>query len=417
MELSDDVRDGIGLLGRNLDAQLSAMTAAMQQEMIDRIPELRGEVQLVDLLRVSVEANLAALLEVFSYQRGIEQLTPPEGAREYARRLAQRGVSVTALVRAYRVGQQMLVDWALDEWEAAGIAITRELIAELHRVSFGYIDSISEQVITEYATERERWQSQRDRDRAEMFARVVSEEGIDPVLAERVLGQRLSGRHVGIVAWAPADLHGRTGDLDALVGRLADEMGSGTPLVWPQDATTLWAWLPVGRGVEELPLEQIRAIVADADGLRMTLGSPGDGPEGLRHTHLEARAAHRVAAIGNDQLVTGFAEPGVRAAALLAGDLPSTRTLVSDTLGDLAAETAAAARLRTTLLVLLEEGGSYVTTSERLHLHKNTVKYRVRKALELRGRPLEDDRLDLELALIACARLGPAVHREPRPQQ
>ena len=409
MEPSDDVRAGIGLLGRNLETQLTAMTAAMQHEMIERIPELRGEVQLVDLLRISVGANLAALLEVFSYRRGIEQLTPPEGAREYARRLAQRGVSVTALVRAYRVGQQMLVDWALEEWEAAGIAITRELIGELHRVSFGYIDSISEQVIAEYATERERWQTRRDRDRAEILARLIADEAVDLALAERVLGQRLGGRHVGVVAWAPADLHGRAGDLDALVGRLADEIGSGTPLVWPQDATTLWAWLPVDRALAETPLDVVRPAVAAADGLRLTLGAPGDGLEGLRRSHLEARAAHRVATIGDDSLVTAFAEPGVRAAALLAGDLPSTRALVADALGDLAADTTAAARLRSTLLALLEEGGSYVTTAERLHLHKNTVKYRVRKALELRGRPLEDDRLDLELALIACARLGPAV--------
>ena len=36
-------------------------------------------------------------------------------AEEYARRLAQRGISSTALIRAYRLGQSMMVEWAFDE--------------------------------------------------------------------------------------------------------------------------------------------------------------------------------------------------------------------------------------------------------------------------------------------------------------
>ncbi len=410
MELAEEVRTGIGLLGRDLDAQLSGMTAALQGEMIERIPELRGEPQLVDLLRISVGANLAEMVGVFSYARDIADVVPPEGAREYARRLAQRGVSVTALVRAYRVGQYMVVDWALGQWQQAGVQVSAALIGELHRLSFGYIDSISEQVITEYAAEREHWQTQRDRARAEMLTRLIADEAVDLAMAERILGHRLGGRHLGVAAWAPDDLHGRAGDLDALVGSLADEIGAGAPLTWPQDANTVWAWLPMGRS-EEVPLDRIRALVGDDDGLRIALGTVGEGTEGLRRSHLEARAAHRVAVAGGDPgvVVLGFAEPGVRAAALLLNDLPAARELVVSALGDLAADTSAAARSRETLLVLLEEGGSYVSTAERLHLHKNTVKYRIRKAVELRGRPLDADRLDLELALVACARLGAAV--------
>ncbi|MFG1784068.1 helix-turn-helix domain-containing protein [Rhodococcus oryzae] len=75
----------------------------------------------------------------------------------------------------------------------------------------------------------------------------------------------------------------------------------------------------------------------------------------------------------------------------------------------LAADTEHAARLRDTLLTFLDAQGSYTATAERVHLHKNTVKYRVDKALEERGRPLDDERLDLELALIGCRWLGRAV--------
>ncbi|WP_246087002.1 helix-turn-helix domain-containing protein [Nocardioides humi] len=65
--------------------------------------------------------------------------------------------------------------------------------------------------------------------------------------------------------------------------------------------------------------------------------------------------------------------------------------------------------MRETLLAFVEERESYVATAVRVHLHKNTVKYRVDRAVEARGKPLGDERLDLELALIACKWLAPEV--------
>lgn len=55
--------------------------------------------------------------------------------------------------------------------------------------------------------------------------------------------------------------------------------------------------------------------------------------------------------------------------------------------------------------MFLQASGSYTEAAARLHLHKNTVHYRVRKAEELRGRPLTDGRLDVEIALLACDHL------------
>ena len=51
---------------------------------------------------------------------------------------------------------------------------------------------------------------------------------------------------------------------------------------------------------------------------------------------------------------------------------------------------------------------SFTAAAPVLHLHTNTVKYRVRKAVERRGRPLEEDRLDVEIALLLCRRF-PAI--------
>ncbi len=67
------------------------------------------------------------------------------------------------------------------------------------------------------------------------------------------------------------------------------------------------------------------------------------------------------------------------------------------------------ARLRETLRVFLGCGSSYKVAAEELNLHFNSVKYRVGRAIARRGRDIGSDRLDVELALLACHWYGPAV--------
>jgi DNA-binding PucR family transcriptional regulator len=114
--------------------------------------------------------------------------------------------------------------------------------------------------------------------------------------------------------------------------------------------------------------------------------------------------------------VTGFSE--VAPVALMSGSIELLRDWVTETLGALADDDEHNARLRDTLGVFLQENGSYKATAERLMLHKNTVQYRIRKAEESRGRPVGENRLHVELALLASRWLGPAVLRQaaaPRP--
>jgi DNA-binding PucR family transcriptional regulator len=82
-------------------------------------------------------------------------------------------------------------------------------------------------------------------------------------------------------------------------------------------------------------------------------------------------------------------------------------------LGELAVDDDAHARMRETLWAYLSSGSSLATAAAELHLHKNTIQYRVRKAEEVRGRPLADGRLDVEVALLACRLLGSTVLRRP----
>jgi DNA-binding PucR family transcriptional regulator len=59
--------------------------------------------------------------------------------------------------------------------------------------------------------------------------------------------------------------------------------------------------------------------------------------------------------------------------------------------------------------VFLRAGSSFKAAAGELHLHFNSVKYRVARAIERRGRPITDDRLDVEVALLLCHWYGTAV--------
>lgn len=96
---------------------------------------------------------------------------------------------------------------------------------------------------------------------------------------------------------------------------------------------------------------------------------------------------------------------------LLGSDLDAASAWIGDILGPLASQSESDERLRETLLVYLHTGSSYTAAAEQLQLHFNSVKYRVQRAMERRGRPIIDDRSDVEVALLLCHWFGAAVTR------
>lgn len=82
---------------------------------------------------------------------------------------------------------------------------------------------------------------------------------------------------------------------------------------------------------------------------------------------------------------------------------------IHDVLGPLASSTESDQRLRDTLRVFLRVGSSFKSAAGELQIHANTVKYRVNRAVERRGQPIDNDRLDVEFALLMCDWFGDAV--------
>lgn len=226
-----------------------------------------------------------------------------------------------------------------------------------------------------------------------------------------VLGHPLEATHLAMVVWFDADQGGdEPAALHQCVRRLAAGIGCSEPLFVTVDRLTGWAWVTVSEPATAL--DSIRAAAETLpDGPRIAVGTALTGMEGFRSSHHQAIQARTVALASGAGLrrFVAAGEPGLTLAALLSNDLQTAAQWVAATLGPLAGRTDSDERLRETLRVFLATGSSSKAAAQQLHLHTNTVKYRVGRALQRRGRPLDADRLDVEVALLLCHWFGAAV--------
>ena len=405
-----------GMLERAVELS-STLRSALEEE----IPELRGDAGIVDLLGASVEGNVDTLLHALRHDIPVQRVEAPTAALEYARRLAQRGVPVNALVRAYRLGQRRMTELvfhevgALDITAAARFAVIEAITATM----FEYIDWISQQVVVVYEDERERWLENQNTMRAVRVREVLAGKTVDIDAATNTIRYPLRWHHLAIVMWYPdvgAEGH-ELARLQRFLRDLGQAAGAGAaPLFVAADRTCAWGWLPYRTAAPDA-LSKVRRFAANGtDAPSLAIGSMAAGVAGFRRSHREAESARAVAMVrGVPELsVIAAGDPGLSAAALLGGDIDATREWVAEVLGDLAADNENDARLRDTLRVFLRCGSSYKQAAEELGMHFNTVKYRVGRAIARRGRPIAEDRLDVELALLVCQWYGTAA-LEPDP--
>ncbi|WP_235677975.1 PucR family transcriptional regulator [Mycolicibacterium sarraceniae] len=392
------------------------MTSLVRDEIADKVAELRGDAASAELLSASVESNVDTILHALQHRIAVDRITAPAAAVEYARRLAQHRVPVNALVRGYRLGQRRLTELIFVELESLNIDPLARVatIQKITRVTFEYIDSVTQQVVAVYEDERERWVENQHSIRTLKVRELLAEDTVVDAEATSVdIRYPLRWHHVALIVGYPetddhpdqlSRLHRFVRDLGARI-----EVG-GNPLFAPVDAATAWVWLPY-RSLPTAPVERIRAALNGFDDPpHMSLGSAGSGIEGFRRSHRRAWLTWELgrAHASRTPITMAVDDPGVAIAALLAANGAMLRDWVGEVLGPLAANTDNDARLRDTLRVFLC-AGSYKLAAEELNMHFNSVKYRVDRALHRRGKPIRNDRLDVEVALLVCRWYGPAV--------
>ncbi|MEB4211806.1 PucR family transcriptional regulator [Mycobacterium sp. 94-17] len=417
--LDDDVAVDryVAEIATRLHDRLADVTSDVHGALEGQIPDLRRDARIMELLGASVEGNVDTMLHALRYNIAVERVEAPTAALEYARRLAQHGVPVNALVRAYRLGQRRMNELIFAELRATDIPEPGRVavIEAISAAIFDYIDWMSQQVVAVYEDERERWlESQNSLRGVRVREILAATKTIDVDAASTAIRYPLRWHHLGLVMW----VRDHSADVDELprLQRFVRELGEVTgvdaaPLFVAADRSCGWGWLPYrtagGDAVEALR----RFAQTRPDSPSVAIGTTSGGVDGFRRSHREAAQARGVAIVseGSAPSVTAANDPGLSVVARLGGDVAGIREWVADVLGELAGDTENDGRLRETLRVYLGCGASYKVAAEELNMHFNSVKYRVGRAVARRGREIGGDRLDVELALLACRWYGAAV--------
>jgi hypothetical protein len=413
------VRHAAAITSR-LGDQLDDITSSVQKLLVADISELRGDEQLLQLLRDTVSGNIDTFFSAVRNGIPVERIEPPTAALEYARRLAQREVSANALTRAYRLGHRAALKFVLDEIRASKLepALSLDVYEFMETGSFGYIDEVSQRVVAVYQDERERWLENRNTVRAAQVRELLSGTEIDIDSMTAAIRYPLNRIHLAVVVWCRESASGdELALMERFVNRFAESLGAqDSSLFISVDRVTAWAWIPVPPAASANAVTHLRGFAA-TDGQCVAAGNPSPGVDGFRRSHQQARAAHTVATASGatDRQFTAAGDTGMALAALLGNNVDAASAWIHEVLGPLGSATDGDKRLRDTLRAFLGTGSSYKAAAEVLHLHSNTVKYRVQRAVERRGRPIADDRLDLEVALLLCYWFGAAVNRRERP--
>nr|WP_155906395.1 MULTISPECIES: helix-turn-helix domain-containing protein [unclassified Mycolicibacterium] len=402
-------------IGARLDARFADITRSISA-LVSHIAELRGEEQLQEILAASVAANVDAFFAAARHGISIDLLHAPAAAIEHARRLAQRDISANALVRSYRLGHQGVLKEVLDEIRAAELdpALALDVFEVMSTISFNYIDRISQEVVEVYQQARESWLENRNRVRITEIRELLAGGDVDIDAATVAIRYPLQRTHLAVVLWCD-DSEDRLAEMERLVQQFAASIGAAeAPLFTSVDRATAWAWVAVPAAVVGDAVTWLGTLVPD-DGPYVAVGTPQSGVAGFRLSYRQAEDARTVAVASGPQRrrFTAFSHRGIALAALLGSNVDALSAWATEVLGPLACSTDSDQRLRETLQAFLKAGGSNKAAAEELHLHTNSVKYRVQRAIERRGRPIEDDRLDVEVALLLCSQFGDRLLDSP----
>ncbi|MEU0413405.1 SpoIIE family protein phosphatase [Streptomyces griseorubiginosus] len=143
-----------GDLGPMADEVIADVVRCLRRE----VPELWSNPDLVRMTSENIAEHVVGVL--VGLEHGIEpsEIDPPAAELERARRLARHGAPVTALLRAFRLGQGVVLDRLLAEMPR--LTKDAELVGAASRLLIGmangYVDDASEQGVMAFQEERDR---------------------------------------------------------------------------------------------------------------------------------------------------------------------------------------------------------------------------------------------------------------------
>jgi DNA-binding PucR family transcriptional regulator len=399
---------------RRADQKTSSVSASsgLRATLAERLRERRREIEQATLTRAYAISDPAEV-EDPAYVAGLREavatgldygLAALESSRSggamaapvpvqllfQARYAARLGVSLDTVLRRYFAGYTVLGDFILQEAKEAGALSAHELQRAL-RGEATLLDRLVASISEEYRREAEGRHRSAEENRAAHVRMLLGGELVDP----NELGYELTFWHVGAIAvgsGAQAALRELAGALDRRL--LAVQIGDGT----------IWAWL--GGGSRLASHEVLRLAESFwPETATLALGEPGDGIEGWRLTHRQAKAAISVA-LRRPNSVARYAEVALLASAL--ADEVLARSLEDSYLGPLRLERDDGAAFRETLRAYFSAERNVTAAAASLGVSRPTVQSRLRTIEERIGRSLGSCAAELETVL-ELQELGGAV--------
>src|SRR3954449_13215065 len=111
---SADMPPAVRELAAELLTRCTQMTTALNDHLFAMMPELRerDDGTLSEETWASCESNVLQILRLLMTGAGPEAITMPADAAGWAHSLVRRGITLAALLRAYRLGHA----WFWDRW-------------------------------------------------------------------------------------------------------------------------------------------------------------------------------------------------------------------------------------------------------------------------------------------------------------
>jgi len=369
---------------RTLQERLLARRSEIRTAVLTRIyavddPTDSGDPVYLDGLRTAVTVAIDhALAGLDASQRNPPPI-PPELLVQ-ARMAARNGIGLDTVLRRYFAGYALLGDLLIEESEATGIeaAVLKDFLGD-QAVRF---DRLSVAISAEYARESENRPQTSEERRAELVEGLLAGERHDP----SELSYDLTGTHLGLV--------GKGFDAADTIRSLATLLDRRLLMV-RADADTVCAWLG---GRRQMSLDDFQRVVAApvAAESSLSIGEPGEGQDGWRLSHHQAKAALPIAQRHRGTVVR-YAD--VALLATVARDELLSTSLHQLYLSPLDAERAGGKVARATLRAYFASGRSVSSAAATLGVNRNTVTNRFRSIEETIGRPLDTCATEIDVAL------------------
>ncbi|GAA3706379.1 PucR family transcriptional regulator [Microlunatus aurantiacus] len=401
MSISGDVGSGpdaFRIDGQVLRALRDGLPAVAAQTLLAVMAEVPGyrvgfRGPMGESIQAAVQMAIGGFLKLASGTREGDPSTPRrttlDGAYALGRGEARAGRSMDALLAAYRVGAR--VSWRGLARNAAEAGLPASAMAEFAELLFAYIDELSAASVAGYNDELNTSGRVRERYRERLGQRLLAGGTADVLTAAAERAEWTPPTTLTAVLLPAAQVHGVLALLGAETLLVSEELPGADSWAVDQPHALLLVPEVDGGGRQHLirVLDRRQAVVGPA---RPWLAVRASYDRAVRTLALVAAAEPELVhpVDSEDHLVDLVVGADGEA-------LADLRARVLEPLAELAEATRE--RLAETLLCWLLHQGRREEVAEALHVHAQTVRYRMQQVRELYGDRLLDERFVRELVV------------------